>query len=184
VMKDGQKLLLRPVRMSDVEPLQDLFYSLSDESARQRFLAHKIAYPHAEMQHLVDADYVETFGLVACNPDTGEIVAMARYDMDPATRFGDVAFAVRDAWQRRGLGSRLMRYMLAAARANGLLGFSADVLGGNRGMLMIFQQSGLRVQSEFDGATYHLEMPFDPPPRPSATARPPAPVDALAKGRF
>jgi acyl-CoA hydrolase/RimJ/RimL family protein N-acetyltransferase len=176
-LPDGGKLLVRPVRMSDVEPLQDLFYRLSNESARQRFLAHKAAYPHAEMQQLVDNDYVETLGLVAINQETGEIVAMARYDMDPSTRFGDIAFAVRDDWQRRGVGSRLMRRMLEAARANGLLGFSADVLGGNRGMLMIFQKSGLRVQSQFDGGVYHLEMPFEAPPRPSV--RPPAPASGL-----
>jgi GNAT superfamily N-acetyltransferase len=161
--RDGVEIIVRPVRMSDEEALQDFFYSLSDESARLRFMTHKTAYPHAEMQRLVDADYVGSLGLVASVPGTGELIAMARYDMDPATRFGDIAFAVRDAWQRRGIGSILMRRMLEAARANGLQGFSADVLAGNRGMLMVFQQSGLVVQSRFDGSAYHLEMPFEPP---------------------
>jgi hypothetical protein len=31
-------------------------------------------------------------------------------------------------------------------------------------MLMVFQKSGLTVQSRFDGSVYHLEMPFDEPP--------------------
>lgn len=175
--RDGIDIVVRPVRMSDVEALQDLFYSLSNESARQRFMTHKNAYPNAEMQQLVDADYVETMALVACDPRTGELIGMARYDMDPATRFGDIAFAVRDNWQRRGIGGMLMRRMLQAARANGLRGFSADVLGGNRGMLMVFQQSGLTVQSRFDGASYHLEMPFEAPAPlsqpPAAAASPP-----------
>ncbi|HTV19249.1 MAG TPA: GNAT family N-acetyltransferase, partial [Polyangiaceae bacterium] len=161
--KDGVDIVVRPVRMSDEEALQDLFYSLSDESARQRFMAYKHAYPHEEMQQLVDTDYVESLALVASDPRSGELIAMARYDMDPGTRFGDIAFAVRDEWQRRGLGSLLMRRMLDAARANGLRGFAADVLAGNRGMLMVFQQSGLTVQSRFDGSFYHLEMPFEAP---------------------
>jgi acyl-CoA hydrolase/GNAT superfamily N-acetyltransferase len=180
-LKDGAKVIVRPVRLSDEEALQDLFYALSDESARQRFMCHKSAYPHTEMQRLADSDYVESLGLVALHVETGEIVAMARYDMDPATRFGDIAFAVRDDWQRRGLGSLLMRRTSEAARANGLSGFSADVLAGNSGMLMIFQRSGLVVQSRFDGGVHHLEMPFEEPPpaslRPPAltvTSRPPA----------
>ena len=180
--KDGVDIVVRPVRMSDVEALQDLFYSLSNESARQRFMAYRHAYPRAEMQQLVDADYVESLALVASEPSAGELIAMARYDMDPATRFGDIAFAVRDEWQRRGIGSVLMRRMLDAARANGLRGFSADVLAGNQGMLMVFQQSGLTVQSRFDGSFYHLEMPFDAPLPLSqspaslgASSRPPAP---------
>jgi acyl-CoA hydrolase/GNAT superfamily N-acetyltransferase len=163
ISKDGVKIVLRPVRMSDEDAIQDLFYSLSDESVRQRFMAHKSAYPHEEMQRLVDGDYVETLGLVAIDPVAGEVIGMARYDMDPATHFGDIAFAVRDVWQKRGIGKCLMRRMLEAARSNGLRGFSADVLAGNRGMLMIFQQSGLVVQSRFDGAVYHLEMPFEAP---------------------
>jgi GNAT superfamily N-acetyltransferase len=163
VSKDGVKIVVRPVRMSDEPALQSLFYSLSSESARQRFMAHRSAYPHEEMQHLVDTDYVDTFGLVAIDPAAGEVIAIARYDMDPATQFGDIAFAVRDAWQHRGIGTCLMRHMVAAARAHGFRGFSADVLAGNRGMLMVFQQSGLTVQSRFDGAAYHLEMPFEAP---------------------
>lgn len=179
--RDGADVVVRPVRMSDEEALQDLFYSLSDESARLRFMARKSAYPHEEMQKLVAADYVEAFALVACEPRTSEIIGMARYDMDPATRFGDVAFAVRDTWQRRGIGSMLMRRMLAAAKANGLRGFRADVLAVNRGMLMVFQQSGLSVHSRFDGAAYHLEMPFDAQPSTSqhaapGAATPPAPI--------
>ena len=99
-------------------------------------------------------------------------MAMARYDMDPATRFGDIAFTVRDDCQRRGIGSALMRRMLEAARANGLDGFFADVLAGNRGMLMVFHKSGLVVESQLDGGVYHLRMPFAPA-RPAPSAPPP-----------
>jgi GNAT superfamily N-acetyltransferase len=94
--------------------------------------------------------------------------------MDPGTRFGDIAFAVRDQWQRRGVGSMLMRRLLDAARANGLRGFSANVLAGNRGMLMVCQQSGLTVQSRFVGSSYHLEMPFEASPPLSCRPPPPA----------
>ncbi len=157
----GEAVLVRPVRMSDVEALQDMFYSLSDQSSYQRFMCHKGVYSHAEMQHLVDSDYAASMGLVACDPATRELIGMARYDVDAATLLGDVGFAVRDAWQRRGVGTLLMRRMSETARANGLSGFSADVLSVNRGMLMIFQKSGLCVQSQFDGAAYHLKMRFE-----------------------
>ena len=89
--------------------MQDLLSGLSNESAYQRFMAHKSSYPHAEMQELVDANSAQNVGMVAGDPETGALVAMARYDMDPATLLGDIAFAVRDDWQRRGIGSCLMR---------------------------------------------------------------------------
>ena len=46
----GSTVVVRPVRMSDEEGLQDLFYQLSNESVYHRFMAHKASYPHAEMQ--------------------------------------------------------------------------------------------------------------------------------------
>jgi acyl-CoA hydrolase len=157
----GELVRVRPVRMSDVEALQDMFYALSDESAYQRFMCHKGVYSQAEMERLVDSDYTASMGLVVHDPETGELIAMARYDVDPATLLGDIGFAVRDAWQRRGVGTRLMRRMSETARANGLTGFHADVLASNRGMLMVFQKSGLCVQSQFDGSAYHLQMRFE-----------------------
>jgi GNAT superfamily N-acetyltransferase len=162
--QDGVDVIVRAIRLSDEEALQDLLDSLSDESSRRRIMAHETAFSHAEIQRLVDADHVESMALVASEPRTGELIAMARYDMNPATRFGDIAFAVRDDWQRRGIGRVLMRRLLEAARANGLRGFSADVLAGCHGMLMLLQQSGLTVQTRFDGARYHVEMPFDATP--------------------
>lgn len=162
LLAGGETVLVRPVRMSDEKALQDLFYGLSEESVYQRFLGHRSAYPHAEMQRLADSDYAASMALVVSEPTTGDLVAMARYDVDPATWLGDIAFVVKDVWQRRGLGTLLMRRMSAAGRANGLSGFHADVLGANRGMLMIFQQSGLSVQSVFDGSAYQVEMRFEP----------------------
>jgi len=157
-LRDGAKVLVRPIRMSDVEPLQRLLYELSDESRYSRFMAHKSSHPHQEMQKLVDADYSASVALVVCEPASGDLVATARYDVEPDTGFADIAFVVRDDWQRRGIGSCLMRRMIDLGRARGVVGFTADVLPGNLGMMLVFQQSGLVVQSRFDGALYHLSM--------------------------
>ncbi|HVZ32604.1 MAG TPA: GNAT family N-acetyltransferase, partial [Polyangiaceae bacterium] len=160
VLRNGQTVLIRPIRMSDQEALQELFYHLSDESAYQRFLCHKQVHPRAEMQRLVDADHPGSMALVACDPASHELLAMARYDVDPGTEFAEIAFVVRDDWQRRGIGTCLMRRMVELGRSQGLAGFTADVLSTNVGMLMVFQQSGLTVQSKFDGGVYHLSMAF------------------------
>jgi GNAT superfamily N-acetyltransferase len=160
-LRNGAVILVRPVRPSDEEPLQRLLYELSDESRYLRFMAHKSTHPHDEMQKLVDADYSASMALVVVNPETGELVALARYDLEPASGLADIAFVVRDDWQRQGIGSCLMRRMIELGRAKGVAGFSADVLPGNLGMMLVFQQSGLCVQSRFDGCVYHLVMRFD-----------------------
>ena len=170
-IKAGQQVLVRPVRITDEAPLQDLFYRLSDESVYRRFLAFKRAHPHEEMQHLVDLDYEQNMALIASLADTEpeQIVAMARYDLDPATRLADIAFVVRDEWQGKGLGTVLMRRMAEIARARGLAGFTADVLGSNRPMMSVFHKSGLKLTVEMDSGCYHLTGIFDQPRQETAT---------------
>jgi acyl-CoA hydrolase/GNAT superfamily N-acetyltransferase len=163
-LMDERIVDVRPARLTDEEPLRDLFYRLSDESTYKRFMGYKSVHPHAEMQRLVDTDYETSMALIAtARVDSEErIVAMARYDVDPGTRLADIAFVVRDEWQGQGLGTLLMRRMTEVARSRGVAGFTADVLSSNKPMLMVFQNSGLRVENRSEGNTYHLTMWFDP----------------------
>lgn len=163
-LMDERTVEVRPTRLTDEEPLRDLFYRLSDESTYRRFMCYKSVHPHAEMQRLVDTDYETSMALIATTLVQGEerIVAMARYDVDPGTRLADIAFVVRDEWQGQGLGTLLMRRMTEVARSRGVAGFTADVLSSNKPMLMVFQNSGLRVENRTEGNSYHLTMWFDP----------------------
>ena len=78
-------------------------------------------------------------------------------------RFVGLAFVVRDDWQRRGLGTVLMRRMSEIGRDRGLAGFQADVMAGNTPMLRIFERSGLSFVGKLESAAYHLECRFSPP---------------------
>jgi acyl-CoA hydrolase/N-acetylglutamate synthase-like GNAT family acetyltransferase len=173
------RVKVRPVHMSDEGAVQRLFYELSEESTYKRFFGFRRVHSHEDMQKLVDSDYDLSMALVVCGPDSGEIIAMARYDVDPATKLGEIAFVVRDDWQRRGVGTLLMRRIAEIAHAKGLRGFSADVLVGNQGMLMVFHRSGLVVRSRLEGTSHHLEVLFEAEPvarpRPSQVPAPPPP---------
>ena len=154
----GKEVVVRPVRITDEEPLRDLFYRLSDESTYRRFLFFKRSHHHEEMQKLVDLDYEQNMALVVCIAveDRWDIIAMSRYDVDSATRLADIAFAVRDEWQGQGVGFLLMTKMAEIARARGLAGFSADILVSNKPMLAILQKSGLILDLRLDGEVYHV----------------------------
>jgi acyl-CoA hydrolase/GNAT superfamily N-acetyltransferase len=161
-LRGGEEIVVRPVRLSDERPLQELFYRLSDESTYRRFMAYKRRHPHEDMQALVDLDYDQNMALLAEVPeaDRREIAAMVRYDVDPETRLADIAFVVRDEWQGRGLGTLLMRRMSEIARARGLAGFTADLFTTNKPMLAVFQRSGLTLDIKTDHEVQHLTMRF------------------------
>ena len=161
-LRDGTGVLLRPVKLTDEEALQDFLYSLSSESVYRRYMMHKRTHPHAEMQALVDVDYEESMAIVALDLESDRIIGVSRYDVDPATNHADIAFVVGDNWQGRGLGTLLFRRMAEIAHSNGIAGFHADVLASNTPMLRVFHRSGHKVTSKLDQGCYQLEIVFDP----------------------
>jgi len=162
-VKGGREVLVRPARLTDEQPLQDLFYRLSNDSGYKRFLRYEPRHPHADVQHLVDLDYENNMALVITvqEGDLTEYIGMARYDVDPATRLADIAFLVRDDWHGKGLGRILMQRMIEIAKDRGLAGFTAEVLATNKPMMLVFYNSGLRLETHLEGNTYELTALFE-----------------------
>ena len=75
----------------------------------------------------------------------------ARSSATPATSRGDsdsaeVAFAIADAYQGRGLATALLAHLAAAAGANGVATLTAVVLPENHRMIEVFRESGFPVE--------------------------------------
>ena len=134
--------------------------SLSAPSVRTRFFTHTMSFPRKQVQKLTNVDYVNDLAIVGAVPGPGdeEIVALAEYFLDPKTRTAEVAFIVQDEWQRKGMGSFLMDYLAQIARQRGVRSFFAKVLPQNKAMLSVFQNSGYKLNLEFDGDAYSLEF--------------------------
>src|SRR5262249_59573845 len=112
-------------------------------------------------------DFVEQAALVATLREGGpeRIIGVGRYAMLPprpgAARAAEVAFAVADAYQGRGIGTLLLEHLIPLARASGIAEFQADVLGENNRMLQVFAQSGFVVTSSVEAGVVHLSFPTE-----------------------
>jgi GNAT superfamily N-acetyltransferase len=93
---------------------------------------------------------------VVPGPGGEDIVAIAQYFLDPKTQAAEVAFLVQDEWQAKGMGTFLLDYITQVARKQGVKKFYAKVLADNKPMLAIFQNSGYKVNVEFDGDVYNV----------------------------
>ena len=161
--KDGAKLRVRPISVTDEPKLRDLFYNLSEETVYKRWMAVMKRMPHHQLQTYVDVDYKSTTALVAetSSPNSEpEIVAVARYSNIPATDHADVAFVVRDDWQGRGVGTALMRLLSDLARDSGFTALEADVLAGNGAMLHVFHKTAPQLTSTLESGVYKLIIPL------------------------
>jgi GNAT superfamily N-acetyltransferase len=160
--KTGLEIMLRPVKISDEPLLKDFFYSLSDESLHRRFLSVLKSMPHERLQEFVVIDYTRDMVVLAVitKDEMEEVIGIGQYSIDEASHTADVAFAVRDDYQGQGVGTQLLQYLTYLAKKRGLLGFTADVLANNWGMLHLFEKMGFDIQKHLDSGTYELKMAF------------------------
>ncbi|MCD6266275.1 MAG: GNAT family N-acetyltransferase [Deltaproteobacteria bacterium] len=158
----GLEILLRPVKISDEPLLKDFVYSLSDQSLYRRFISRRTDMPHEFLQKFVIIDYAEEMAIFAVlkHAKKEEIIGVGRYFIDKNTHTAETAFAVRDDFQKRGIGTELLKYLTYLAQKQGLLGFTAEVLVENRPMLHIFQKMGFDMQKRISSGVYELRMMF------------------------
>jgi acetyltransferase len=81
------------------------------------------------------------------DPETGEprIVAVGRLSKAHGRNEAEFAILVADAWQRQGLGTELLRRLVAIGRAEGLDRIYAEMLGSNRGMRRASEAVGFQI---------------------------------------
>jgi acetyltransferase len=83
---------------------------------------------------------------LALTPDETTAVGVARYVRTAdAPRSGEIAIAVADDWQSRGVGSQLLRHTVEHARTAGLESLAATTLRENPGGARLLQAAGFSV---------------------------------------
>ncbi len=163
-LDDGGRVVFRPLRPTDDALVRDLFYDTSQNAVYKRFMNAKATYPRDERDAVVNIDYRTTMSLAAARsgPGADELVALAEWRLIPGDDRAEVAFMVRDDWQHRGLGIRLLNYLIELGIEKGLSGFRAEVLAENQGMLHVFQQCSQQVKIKLVDGTYEVLIDFPP----------------------
>jgi len=115
---------------------------------RLRFHGIKRTITEAEAINMTDIDFAEHVALVAtCGNPVPQLIGVCRYIIcDSKHHRAEIAFAVLDEHQGKGIGSMLLRHLAIIARSQGIQEFLADVLAENRPMLAVFERSGFRLK--------------------------------------
>jgi len=163
ILRDGSSIRIRAIRADDKERLLRHFESMSPRSIYQRFFGYKRALSAADLVRFTELDFVDHAALAAAlGEGTQErFIGVGRYARIHGDRQAEVAFAVADEFQGRGVGTLLLEHLGRVARAAGVAEFSADVLGDNRQMLEVFERSGFRVHRSPEPGVVHLSFPTE-----------------------
>ena len=172
ILPDGTGLHVRPIRPDDEPRLARFHAGLSDRSVYQRYfrpipLAQRVR--HARLSRLCFADFRTEIPLVVVrSPERAdeEILAVGRLHRDPDRPEAEFALVVADAWQRRGVGERLLARLEDAARAVGCTRLSGTLLAENLPMQRLCHRRGFTLHPGAGGEVT-AERSLAPAPRPN-----------------
>ena len=163
-LRDGSPVEIRALRPSDAEGMQQSLGRMSTESIVRRFFAPRKGFSAQEVSRFVDVDFVGQVALVALMDSDGRhgIVGGARYIV-LAPGIAEMACAVEDSHQGRGLGRLLLQHLGVLARAAGIRQIRADVLPENRPMLGLLRSSGLVAATAHEEGAVQLTLNLQTP---------------------
>jgi acetate---CoA ligase (ADP-forming) len=159
LLRDGSTLRLRAPVTADIDALVAFLDGLSRRSLYLRF--HGLPTVNRRLlEAFVDPDWHERGHLVG--ELDGRVIALASYVRlrDPAA--AEVAFAVADDYQQRGIGTRMLEQLAARAAAVGIERFVAEVLPDNRQMLRVFEAVGFEATRTNESGTVEVVFEIAP----------------------
>ncbi len=165
-MKDGEPMVIRPIRPED-EPLMIKFHeSLSEESVYMRYfhmmnLDQRTA--HERLTRICFIDYDREMALVAEreDPETGEreVMGVGRLSRQGgAPDEAEFSILVSDRFQRRGLGTMLLGKLLEVGRDEGLSRITADILFDNGAMQKISRRLGFNLRRDTEDMVMKADL--------------------------
>ncbi|MDZ7747733.1 MAG: bifunctional acetate--CoA ligase family protein/GNAT family N-acetyltransferase [Halofilum sp. (in: g-proteobacteria)] len=155
---DGSEIVIRPIRPEDAEIEQAFVRSLSDASRYLRFMASLKELSREMLVRFTQIDYDREMALIAVTERGGQEVQLgvARYTITPDGEGCEFAIVVADEVQGTGLGSRLLRSLMEAARDRGLGEMVGETLSTNDPMRSLAERMGFTVRTSPDDPTILL----------------------------
>jgi len=162
LLKDGSSILLRPIKVDDARSWVEFVGRLSAHTKYLRFHYVPKEMGLEDAVRFCTVDYRNTFAFIAevLRETKRDIVAIGRYYRLPDDHSAEVALAMEDSYQGRGLGTSILEQLAEVARENGIDIFEADVLAENEQMMNVFKDYGFHVTSELQAGVYRVIFPI------------------------
>ncbi|MBY0578418.1 MAG: bifunctional acetate--CoA ligase family protein/GNAT family N-acetyltransferase [Burkholderiales bacterium] len=149
LLSDGTIVTIRPIRPEDAEAEQNFVKNLSEQTRYMRFFTPISELTPQMLSRFTQIDYDREMAFIAMTTEKGrEIeVGVARYIVDATGELCEFAIVIADDWQHKGLGAKLMFYLMESAKEKGVKRMEGDVLSANTPMLDLMTALGFSSKS-------------------------------------
>jgi acetyltransferase len=154
-LPNGVDISIRPIRPEDAEMEKDFVRGLSERTKYFRFMQALQELTPDMVVRFTQIDYDREMAFVAEAEDAagagGErggrrILGVGRYMVNPDGHSVEFALVVADDWHCLGIGTRLMKILMRAAKYKGVSFFEGEVLAINKPMLSLVRKLGFSIE--------------------------------------
>jgi acetyltransferase len=140
--------------VADLALEQEFVHGVSASTGYQRLMSPRRPSPD-ELRRFTDIDQERELALIATTLVHGKErqIGVARYVKEFLPGDAEFAIVLSDDWQGRGLGSKLLSSLLAAAKNDGVRRLVGTTMSENRGMLVLGRKLGFKLAKEPGSAT-------------------------------
>ena len=155
---------MRPIRPDDAPLLQAFVRRLSARSRHFRFFVALAELSATQLERFVNVDPAQGSALVAVSnrEECTAIVAEARYALTQESGNAEFAIAVADEFQRRGLGTQLVKRLLATAWRRGVRRLFGEIKCDNQAMLGLATRLGFRLRGSIQDQSIVIASTLPP----------------------
>ncbi|RJX75492.1 bifunctional acyl-CoA synthetase/GNAT family N-acetyltransferase [Vibrio sinensis] len=161
-LKSGEIVMIRPILPED-EPLHAGFiHNVSKEDLYKRFFTEIGEFNHEALANLTQIDYDREMAFVAVRQsiDGNQIIGVSRALINHDNTDAEFAILIRSDLKGCGLGKILMSKIITYCQAKGTLQMSGMTMPTNRGMLMLAQSLGFKLEVSFEDGTADMVLPM------------------------
>ena len=151
-------LTLRPVARSEVPAVRAMWERCSLATRTARFHAPVRDIPGSYLR----AALADPATSVLAAREAGQVVGLASLIGEPGSGTAELGVLVEDAWQRRGIGRRLVAYLLAVAHGRRITTLTASVLAGNAAVADLLRRVPGQFSLVSDGETLNVQVRLAP----------------------
>ena len=144
-LRDGNAILLRPIRPEDEDALRAMMARMSERDIRARFFRDIAAFEHAELARMTQIDYDREMAFVATRSQDGrlqEILGAVSAITDPDNQTAEFSVLIRSDLKGQGIGRTLMTKIMNYCRDRQTAVMFGHVLAENFDMLDLARHLG------------------------------------------
>lgn len=163
VLKNGRRIVIRPIRPEDEPAHYEFFSHLTTEDLRFRFFGLVRELSHTEMTKLTQIDYEREMAFIATAEDEDgrpQTLGVVRASTKPDNSLAEFAIIIRSDMKGLGMGRLLMEKIIRYCKERGTKAISGQALLENKGMQGLAAKVGFDVWRNTDEeiADMHLDL--------------------------